>query len=29
MIDKIYYGSENESLIMNDKEKYFVVTKKF
>lgn len=27
MIDKIYYGSENESLIMNDKGKYFVVTK--
>ena len=27
MIDKIYYGSENESLIMNDKGKYFVVNK--
>ena len=27
MIDKIYYGRENESLIMNDKGKYFVVTK--
>lgn len=27
MIDKIYYNGENESLIMNDKGKYFVVTK--
>ncbi len=29
MIDKIYYNGENDSLIMNDKGKYFAVTKKF
>lgn len=29
MIDNIYYNGENDSLIMNDKGKYFAVTKKF
>lgn len=29
MIDSIYYIGENDSLIMNDKGKYFAVTKKF